>query len=273
MKTIYLLTNFSEAADKAISNFIRIYGKRLKESYRFTLVNAWKQPRTGHFQMINLDEYLAEISMNDLKKQAGILAELLHIEERDIDVISRKGDIVDVVNELAESETPELIVMGTKGSNLLRELLIGSTTGRILRQIKLPTLVVPETIALKNPDRIVFATDLNECRNEDDFEKLTNLVRRFMSEFLILHIYKVEKPDVSKYEKCMEQYLNGINYSFHYKQHVDVETGILEFVSLMKAGLLAMIGRKDDLLLSLFKHSVTQGITQQAEVPMLIIHD
>ncbi|MCB2221724.1 MAG: universal stress protein [Bacteroidetes bacterium] len=273
MNTIYLLTNFSEAAEKAILNFMKIYGRRMKDDYRFLLINAWKQPRTGHFQMINLDEYLLENSMIDLKKQAGILAELLHLKDSDIELISRKGDIVDVVNNLTESDDPELIVMGTKGSNLLRELLIGSTAGRILRQIKLPTLIIPEKSELIHPDRIVFATDLNECSNEDDFEKLTNLARRFMAEFLILHIYKVEKPDVSKYEECMEQYLNGINYSFHYQQHVDIESGIIEFVSLMKAGLLAMIGRKDDLLLSLFKHSVTQGITQQAEVPMLIIHD
>ncbi len=273
MKSIFLLTNFSEAASKAIRSFISVYGPRLAGNCKLKLVNAWNQPRTGHFQMINLDEYLEEISVADLQHELSVLTREYQWPEKDLEIVSKKGDIVDVVNQLTETGKPDLIVAGTKGSNLMREILIGSTTGRILRQVKLPTLLIPENIEFTNPERIVFATDLQECKNQEDFEKLTNLVRLFMSEFLILHIYKVEKPDVGYFEKCMEQYLEGINYSFYYEQHVNIESGILDFVANLKCGLLSMIGRKDELLIQLLKHSVTQGIVQRAAIPMLIIHE
>ena len=273
MKSILFLTNFSSAANHAIRNFAKTFGPKLAGRYNLILINAWKQPRTGHFQMINLDEYLAEISSIDMKREAEFIINELKWPRKNLKLVSKKGEITDVVKQLTKVHHPELIVFGTKGTNLFREIVAGSTTGRILRQIKVPTLLIPESAQNNTCDKIVFATDLQECRNKDDFEKLTGLVRKMMADFLILHVYTEEKPNVDKFEQCMEPFLSGINYSFHYEQHVNIESGIIEFVSNMQAGLLALIGRKDDLLIQLLKHSVTQGIVHRASVPMLIIHE
>ena len=273
MKTILLLTNFSATSEKAIESFMLVFAPKLAENYEFILLNTWNQPRTGHFQMINLDDYLEEISGFDLEKQQAKIIRLLPGLKPRIKIQSFKGEIANIVNYLSEKQNPDLVVLGTKGSNVLRELLVGSTTGRIVRQVNAPVLVIPESAQFQRPERIVFATDLKECTNEADFQKLTDIVREFMAEFIILHIYKEEKPDVAKFETCMAKYLDGINYSFHYKQHVQVEQGISEFAVNMNANLLAMILHDDNLLAKLFKHSVASKLTQRAELPLLIIHE
>jgi len=163
--------------------------------------------------------------------------------------------------------------MGTKGSSVLREVLVGSTTGRVVRLIDSPVLVIPEQSEFVKPEKIIFASDLHECKNQEDFKKLTDIVRFFRAEFIILHIYEDEKPESFSFEQCMEKYLEGINYSYHYKQHVDVPQGIITFAKNMGAGMLAMIEREGNLISKLFRHSVTNKIALTAELPILIIHE
>ncbi len=273
MKTILLLTNFTEASSRAIEQFMLVFAPKIADSCQFILLNAWRQPRTGRFQMINLDSYLEEISGYELQREQAKLIKLLPGIKPRIKLESKHGDIVAVLNLVCETYHPDLVVMGTKGSSVLRELLAGSTTGRIVRKIKAPILVIPESTGLKYPQRIVMASEMKECKNEEDFRKLTDIVRLFMSEFIMLHIYKDDKPESEPFESCMKQYLEGINYSFQYKAHHHVAAAIAEFSSNMKADLLAMICHNENLLIKLFKHSVSAKLTQQAELPILMIHE
>jgi len=273
MKSVFLLTNFSETSLKAIDRFMIAYGPKLSKDYIFYLINAWMQPRTGHSQLINLDEFLFNFSTSDLERSKSRILNLFKEKKPRIKPLSIKGEIVDVINRLAEEHRPELIVIGSKGSNVLLELITSGTTRRILRQCNLPTMIIPEYAPFIYPERIVFASDLQECKNTFDFEKIALIARWFMAEFMILHIYREEKPDVEAFEKCIERYLEGINYSFHYHQHVDIAEGISQFTMNMKAGLLSMICRNDSLISVLFKNSVAGSLALQAKLPMLIIHE
>ena len=273
MKTILLLTNFTETSARAIQGFMKIFGPKLADTHRFILLNAWQKPRTGQSQMHNLDDYLEEISNQELKRERSRIIQLLPGIRLRITAESKHGDIVAVLNVVCTSHRPDLIVMGTKGSSMFRELLAGSTTGRIVRKIEAPILVIPESSEFKYPRRIVLASEMKECSNEADFEKLTDIVRMFMSEFVILHVFKEEKPATERFENCMRKYLEGINYDFQYVQHLHAEEAITEFCSNMKADLLAMICHSEHLLVKLLKHSISEKMTEKAELPMFIIHE
>lgn len=273
MKTILLLTNFTKASEYAIEQFIRVFGPKFCDQYQFLLLNAWHQPKTGHFQMINLEETLEEISRIDLKKQQFSLNRLFSDINLNILTHSEKGEVVSVVNRVSATYDPELVVLGTKGSNLVREILVGSTTGRILRKVKAPVLMIPESVRFDRPEKIVFITDLEVCENESEFKKLTDIARVFMSEFIVLHINKDEKPDYQLFEACMEKYLEGINYSFVYQQHVNPVQGISEYAHNINADMLALILKDSRLLANILKYHVNSKLTQKAELPMLILHE
>ena len=71
----------------------------------------------------------------------------------------------------------------------------------------------------------------------------------------------------------MKKYLEGINYEFEYIQHLHIADAITEFSVNRKADLLAMICHNENLLVKLFKHSVSTKLTHRAELPLLIIHE
>ncbi|HKN88498.1 MAG TPA: universal stress protein [Nitrospiraceae bacterium] len=53
----------------------------------------------------------------------------------------RSGDIVDAIT--ADSETADLVIMATEGPHGLLDALRGSTTERVLRQVRCPLLAIP----------------------------------------------------------------------------------------------------------------------------------
>jgi len=55
--------------------------------------------------------------------------------------IVRTGDIVDAIT--TDSETADLVIMATEGPHGVLDALLGSTTERVLRQVRCPLLTIP----------------------------------------------------------------------------------------------------------------------------------
>lgn len=222
--------------------------------------------------MVRFDDVLMNYSKQDLKKELLTINKRLHRDDREIDLISMRGDLVDAVEKIALEQDLDLIVMGTKGSNILKELLLGSDTDRLVRLSKTPVLVIPESVDFMKPEKVVFATELEECKNPDQLKKLIKIIKEFKAELLVLNVYQYDIPPAALFEIRMSEKLVGIKHSFHYIQSLDVAEGISNFVSQNGAGLLSLVDHKTHLLGKLFHHSITSKFANSAELPLLIIH-
>ena len=59
------------------------------------------------------------------------------------DVLVKRGNPVDVIIEAAEKTGCDIIVMGTQGHGGLAQMMMGSTARKVLKQSRVPVLVVP----------------------------------------------------------------------------------------------------------------------------------
>jgi nucleotide-binding universal stress UspA family protein len=94
----------------------------------------------------------------------------------------------------------DAIVIGTKGLNAAKRLLLGSTTSEILRRAKVPVLAVPPADASSRGrgvvppgwpgKRIVAAIELGS-RTEDDIRRAAGFARWFDARLLIVHVVAV----------------------------------------------------------------------------------
>ena len=271
MKTVLMLTNFSETSRKAITSYLKIHSQ-LQNDSKFGLLNVYSAPKTGQSQLLKIDDILEQYSLQDLKKEKQQIDKGVGLEKLDIDLISGKGDLVKVINQLNEKRPIDLIVLGSKGSNILKQLILGSNTDKVVRLSRCPVLVIPENIDFKKPKKIVFATDLKDCRFEKHFERLAKIIRFFGAELLILNVYKETKPDGQIFEELINIYLKDILHSFHYVQNNDAANGISSFLAENQADMLALIERPGNLLIKMFRHSVTNQLALSAEMPLLVFH-
>lgn len=271
MKTILMLTNFSETSRKAIISYLKLHSK-LKRDCKFGLLNVYSAPKTGQSYLLKLDDILEQYSLQDLKQEKKFIDEIPELSSLDIDLISGNGDLAKVIDQLDEKRPIDLIVLGTKGSNVLKQLVLGSNTSRVVRLSKTPVLLIPESINFTRPKKIVFATDLRECRFEKYFERLMKIIQFFGAELLILNVYKKDKANVEIFEELMNIHLKEIPHSFHYLQHADPATGITEFLIAQQADMLALIERPGNLMVKLFRQSVSNQLALSSERPVLIFH-
>lgn len=77
--------------------------------------------------------------------QAALTEQAVHLIEKyscPVETLLRQGLALNTIPELADELQADLLVMGVRGAHFVQELLIGSTTERVLRQTRRPLLAV-----------------------------------------------------------------------------------------------------------------------------------
>jgi nucleotide-binding universal stress UspA family protein len=273
MKTVLLLTNFSKASTNAISNFLRLYSQHIDEEYKFILLNAYSQPHAGKGLLINMEEMLESFSKADLEEEQKQYLEILKGKKAQFEIMSYDGDIIEAIKFASLSNKIDLILMGSKGSNILKELLISNNTSRLINLNTIPLMIIPENATLSKPDKIVFASDMSTNVKKEEFKKMLGRLALIKAEVLILNVYQGEKPDTTDFEKYMEENLIEGKHSFHYVQDSDVAHGISSFVKNHDSAFLALVGRNGNFLSKLFHHSMSYKLAFKADQPVVILNE
>lgn len=122
---------------------------------RAMIVVAHVLPATGRLSEFSLTAGAAELELEKaVRKLSGVL---LSRGRADVAVHARvvRGKAVEGLDRLAEAMGADVVVVGRRGQSRIRELLIGSTARRLLREGRFPVLVVARPP--KDPYRRVVA--------------------------------------------------------------------------------------------------------------------
>jgi nucleotide-binding universal stress UspA family protein len=210
----------------------------------------------------------------DLKKSFG---PGLNIESQ---VVS--GALLAVLKKIISAERPSLLVMGTKGASGMKRILIGSNTVKVIANIKVPVLVIPEVAKFDNfldkgKNRVVLATDLEALEDDHALDTLKKIA-------LLITEPKVRVVNVRKkntqldFLKRMER--NALLSVFSPELESEritvfsgnVMSGIHFYLDQNPdTGLLAMIARGDTG--NLVERHYTREMASYTHLPLLVLHD
>jgi nucleotide-binding universal stress UspA family protein len=265
MKTIIAPVDFSAISTNAVL-FAAELAKR--SSARLFIVNILQKDG---------DEAIAKNNMetleSDLRKSVG--SELI------CESFLAHGDFIATLKKIIAVQQPDLIVMGTKGANGLKKILIGSNTVNVIAGTTVPVFVIPEVARFadflkKGKNRIVLATDLDLLENEGTLDILKEIAllivdpkvrvlsvrpentrlpdeKRLEREFLL----SVFEPEIKSQRMTIFSHnvIDGINYYLNKKNDT---------------GLVAMIARDSGRLIQ--KH-YTREMASHTHLPLLVLHD
>ena len=95
--------------------------------------------------------------------------------------------ILDGILAIAADWQAELIVAGAKGESALQDVLLGTTTKRLIKKAACPVLAIPSEAVFTAPKTIAYATDFEQ---EDVYaiRKTVELADRFKSKIKVVHI-------------------------------------------------------------------------------------
>jgi len=90
-------------------------------------------------------DFIQLIDVEGLKKAAEYFMEKikLHIGDETIQIVTEEGELAETILKTAKHLHADMIVIGSHSRKWLEQVLMGSTTEKVLHQTNIPLLIVP----------------------------------------------------------------------------------------------------------------------------------
>lgn len=269
MKKIIVPIDFSEQSDFAIQVAASLAKKHGAEILAL--------------HMLELNQAMVSSSEGFHPEQTVFLIKLAEKRFRDfLDKPYLKGIVVtpiikhykvfSEVNEVAKEHGAELIVMGSHGTDGLKEIFVGSNAERVVRNADIPVLVIKNEIPDFKVNRLVFASDFKE-ENLPAFQKAKTFADLLSAEIDLVYINTPGDSFLSTadtYER-INQFLAKANIGMQVDIYNDysVEKGILNYSENNGADAIGIPthGRKG--LSHFFMGSIGEDVANHSKIPVV----
>ena len=277
MKTIAILTDFSERAENAAN-----YALYLAQSLRANLIlyDAFLVPSASPlaaqvaWPMEDYGELHAE-SEQELKAFAAKLRSKLTLYDDktfkpDISCQCHNGNLSVDMGELLANKDLILLVMANHEKSIA-SLLLGNHVHDLLDTTTLPLLIVRDHYAFQKLDNIAFATDL-DATDIEVVRSLVSLAKPTMAKITLIHIGQAN-TDENAVTKFMTEVSGKIDYpNIRYRKMtssyiMDEVTGLDENNTY---DMLVIVHRHKGFWEALFNQSDTQKMASQIILPLLV---
>lgn len=289
-RTLLAATDFSAPARHALERAAQL--AQTSPDSRLTLAHVVSGSALDALRRMlpgNADTLEAKL-LDQAKKELSDLATALTSQYGgSIDTVLEKGSALDVLSELVESRRVDLLVMGVRGSHFVRELLLGSTTERMLRKSRRPLLAVKQRP--QSPYRRILApidfsdhaaAAINAAHAwlpDADFVLLNAFEVELESTFRLagmddnlIHEYRIQARDSA--QEAMERFIaklqvpaNKLTRRF---VHGAATLRILEHEQTMDADLIVMGKHGQSVMEELLLGSVTKHVLSHSSSDVLI---
>ena len=176
-----------------------------------------------------------------------------------------------IISESKEKNV-DLIVMGSKGTSGLEEMLVGSNTEKVVRNSEVPVLVVKKEIEDFKVQNIVFASNFN-IKNKVTFQAILNFTKVFDAKIHLLKVNTIHNFETTKQSSdAIREFINGYDlsdYSLNIYNDVSVEQGILNFSKLIDGDLIVLNTHGRRGLMHLFNGSIGEDLANHAKLPVV----
>lgn len=276
MKKILVPTDFSELADAAIEV---AYNIAKKGNAIVLLLNVIEAPSgssfnvEGQIESVDFQDSIFTIEM--IKKTKAQMAEILEdprygdVEfHREIKIGNPYHGIKSIVNE----HDVDMVVMGTSGSAGLAEILVGSTTEKVVRHAKCPVLSIHKKHDSFEYKDLVFATSMDE--DESDMIGVLKMIQDLYGS--TIHLVRVNTPNNFERDSTTFKNLKSFaekhglgSYTANVFNDVTEEEGIIYFADHINADMIAMATHGRTGFAHLLSGSIAEDVVNHAERPVL----
>jgi len=175
----------------------------------------------------------------------------------------------------AKKEEADVIIMGSRGTSGIQEILIGSNTEKVVRTSDIPVLVIKDQQENLGFNDFVFASNfIDDCF--EAFKRARKFALQFNMSIKLLYINTPGRNFKSSEEIEMKisYFLNKLKITptevlYSVYNDYDVESGILNFCNKNNVDLIGVPthGRKG--IAQMFKGSIGKDVANHAQIPVI----
>ena len=270
MKTIIVPIDFSEQSENALkvaASLAKKHGSEIIALHMLELNEAMISSSEGfHPEQTVFLIKMAEKRINEFLDKPYLEG------VKNVTPIIKHFKVFSEVNDVAEKHGADMIIMGSHGSDGLKEIFVGSNAEKVVRNSEIPVLVIKDEMEDFKAENFVFA-----CAFKDEslaaFKKAHEFADKLSAK---LHLVYINTPGDNflstqdAYEK-VNKYLQkaGAGKEVNVYNDYSVEKGVLNFSESIQADVIGIPthGRKG--LSHFFMGSIGEDITNHSKIPVI----
>jgi nucleotide-binding universal stress UspA family protein len=260
MKHILVPIGSSENASNTLQYAIDLASEFEAEVFVFRAYKSISVTGT----MMKMDEFMDRETKLYLKS----LINSVDRKEVDIKIVAAKGETIESIRSINNEIGIDLIVLGPKSNSIKDEVLLGSTSGGIIKQTEIPVLVVPEGYEFKPFTTALTAFKSGVVKKEGMLTPLYAFIDKFgMKANLLL----VKTPDYTEQDLVIDASLRKIENTFTETENVTIFQGVLEHFQSNNPDLLCVFRRKRGFFQKLWAKNTVLKSEFHTTVPLLVL--
>ncbi|MCK0159242.1 universal stress protein [Allomuricauda sp. F6463D] len=220
------------------------------------------------------EEAEAKYYLNLTKEKIKETIEKEYLKEVSVEAVIQNYKDFSEVNNVAQEQNCDLVVMGSHGTSGITELFVGSNTEKVVRTSNLPVIVIKKPHKDFTIKTMVLASDLDKA-SIPVYEKAEAFAKLFSATLEVAYIntsgahfmgYDDVKKRMENFQKELGKKINVKFYNYH-----SVERGIFNYCYEKDADLLVIPthGRKG--LAHFVVGSLAENVTNHAKLPVMTI--
>lgn len=277
MKKILIPLDFSETSDNAF-----VYALEMASLLKAELVllHTFELPVVDSQAMaLNYETIYNTIELANFEHFKEKLPQLRSMaSERKLDHITMNhilmdGDLLNNIKKVVVDENIDMVIMGTNGAESWFDTLIGTNTGAVITNVKVPVLSVPADAKYEKMETIVFTTRFRP-KDIDALQKVLFYAKKFRAQVKCLYV-KTSSSDVTSetINRWKSHFEDEENLQFFIIPDEEVQRTIEDFLDNQSADMLAMLTYKRNFFVELFTTTTTQKLSYYLKTPILALHE
>ncbi len=272
MKNILVPVDFTDVSKNAL-----IYAIHFAETLdaKVTLLHAYHTiPAVPEFPSESHEQELEELR-SKAQKSLELLCEEVDQNKVACAYINVEGYARESIVEYTDQTNPDLIIMGTETISPIDKIIFGTVTGKVLKKVSCPIMVIPEEATYQQPKKMAFAIDYHE-NDLEDIQFMIPLAKKFGAELHALRVatdedsLEFEDKLLADFKHKVDQSVHDNSIIWHLIKGSNVVDQLEKYVRDSDISVISAAKSRMNPLMKAFFGSVTQKLFYHTHIPLLI---
>ena len=218
----------------------------------------------GAGSLINISEKVEVSSKQRLKE----IIEMVDVKDVSIKIATYEGDLIDGLKDIDQELGIDLMIIAPRCNDVQEELYLGHTSGRMIKQTEIPTLIVPRTSTFVPFKNILTAFRSGILDREEILNPLRAIKEKFNS---AVNLLLVKTPGHTEEDLIINESLSAISSGLVTTEHAKTYLGVLEQFQSHHPDLLCVFRRKRGFFKSLWEKNTILKEEFSSKIPVLVL--
>lgn len=248
------LSNLQYAVD-----FAEAFGAKL---YVVQVYNVYTKAGT----MIKIDHILEQDTLDYLND----LVSKVNTKNVEIIVKALKGKFVDTIELACKAAEIDLILIEPRIYSEDEDLFLGKTSGKIVKQTTIPTLIIPDGYVYKPIETILMAVKSALIKKEGVLNPLKSIKDNFKA---VVNLLLVKTPYYSEGDFNINDELSNIVSEISYSENPSTYHGVLEHYKSHNPDMLCVVRRKRGFFMKKWEKNQIYKKDFNSSLPVLVLSE